>query len=284
MALNAWTLERETEPAQADGGVVLHLRGGDLHVREDGDRAKPALLLLHGLPASMRWWDAVVPRLAREHRVIRVDLLGQGGSEKPRDGYGIERQADLVAQALERLGVSEAAVVGHSYGGFVGTALVERHAAALVSRLMTIGTPPDLDSVESPMRRLATAPVVGPLVRRLVPDRLVHAAVERTFMPEFDVPERLSDDVERTTYRSFSRAARAGVDFREERSLDDRLARAGIPLLIVTGERDSLVEPDSVERFRDVPGARIVRIPGVGHSPQVEAPGRTAELILDFTG
>ena len=68
------------------------------------------------------------PPLERDHRVVAVDLLGFGGSEKPDAGYSIEEQADLVAQALSRLGVHEATVVGHSLGGTVVDALAERPA------------------------------------------------------------------------------------------------------------------------------------------------------------
>ena len=191
LALNAWISGRETEAAEADPpGRVLELPGGDIHVREDGARGKPPLVLIHGFACSMRWWDAITPLLAREHRVIRIDLLGHGGSEKPRDGYSMENQADLVAAAMDRMGVARAAVVGHSMGGMVGTALVERHRER-VSRLMTIGTPPDLDSAEpSASRRVAGLPVVGPAISRLAPQRMVHAEVESTFIPEFDPPDR----------------------------------------------------------------------------------------------
>ena len=86
LALNMLLVERDTEPANADIGRVLDLPGGDVHVREDGEPTDPPLVLIHGFQASLRWWDRVTPALAREHRVIRIDLLGHGGSEKPRDG------------------------------------------------------------------------------------------------------------------------------------------------------------------------------------------------------
>ena len=65
----------------------------------------------------MDWWDGMVPLLERNHRVIAVDLLGHGGSEKPGSGYTPPNQAQVVAEALERLDVSDATVVGHSLGG-----------------------------------------------------------------------------------------------------------------------------------------------------------------------
>jgi len=67
----------------------------------------------------------MIPILARKHRVVAVDLLGHGGSEKPSSGYSIENQADLVAGVLGRLGVRNAEVVGHSLGGSVAVALTD---------------------------------------------------------------------------------------------------------------------------------------------------------------
>ena len=80
-----------------------------------------------------------MPLLDREHRVVAVDLLGHGGSEKPDSGYSIPNQADLVAEALERLGVRHAEVVGHSLGGGVATALAER-SPELVETVVIIDT------------------------------------------------------------------------------------------------------------------------------------------------
>ena len=99
LAVNTVVTDRETEEAHADVGRVLDLPGGDLQVREDGPPDGPALVLLHGFACSIGWWDQMTPALARDHRVIRFDLLGHGGSEKPKEGYGMESQARLVAAA-----------------------------------------------------------------------------------------------------------------------------------------------------------------------------------------
>ena len=244
VAVNALTLGRETKPAKADaGGRILDMPGGAIQVREDGAGPGPPLVLIHGFAGSMRWWDRVVPALARGRRVIRVDLLGHGGSAKPRDGYSMEHQADLVAAALRRLGVRRAIVIGHSMGGIVGTAMIERHPG-LVTRMMTIGTPPDADSSKStgPTQRIAFAPVIGPTVRRLASDDQVRAELERAFIPRVDVPQAFVDDIRRTTFTSFRKSGLEAHDYREDRPLLQRLADAGVPLTAVDGSRDSVVD------------------------------------------
>jgi pimeloyl-ACP methyl ester carboxylesterase len=279
LAVNTWAVERETEDAEADIGRIVELPQGDIHVREDGDPRKPPMLLIHGYAVSMHWWDRVVPQLAREHRVIRLDLLGHGGSEKPRNGYSMEEQADVVATVLEELGVRRTAVVGHSMGGIVATAVVERHPG-IVSRLMTIGTPPDEPEPGPRVTdRLAYVPVIGHAAWSLINEDYVRSQVETTSPPEIDLPREITDDPSEVTYRVFRESSEGIADYWDEAPLDERLADEGVPLTVVVGEED---EPEEAEDFRRVPGARISVLEGLGHSPHVERPGRTAELILDF--
>jgi pimeloyl-ACP methyl ester carboxylesterase len=281
LALNTVLVERDTDPADPDVGRILELPGGDVQVREDGDRTAPPVVLVHGFQASLRWWDRVTPKLAREHRVIRIDLLGHGGSEKPRDGYTMEEQADLVAQAMESLGVTRATVVGHSMGGRVGTALAERHRE-LVDRLMVIGTAPENRFYRNRFpQRVAAAPVVGHALSRVIPDSAYRRQVDLAFADGTDVPELLYDDPKRATFNSFTGSRDGGRDFTGEKPLDVRLERSGIRLDVIFGSEDELVDPKGAAEW-DVPGVRKVVLPGHGHSPMVEDPERMARLIAEF--
>ncbi len=103
LAANTVLVELDTEPADEDDiGRILKLPAGDIQITDDGHPDAPPIVLVHGFQASLRWWDGVTERLSREFRVIRVDLLGHGGSEKPRNGYSMEEQGDLVAQVMEQ--------------------------------------------------------------------------------------------------------------------------------------------------------------------------------------
>ena len=76
----------------------------DLNVVQDGPLGAPAVLLVHGLAGSTAWWDPVVAILARNFRVIRVDLRGHGRSPSPRHGYDTATHARSVEAALDRRG------------------------------------------------------------------------------------------------------------------------------------------------------------------------------------
>ncbi len=258
-----------TRVVSRDGTQIAYWTGGE----------GPPLVLVHGFQASLRWWDQVTPALARHHRVVRLDLLGHGGSEKPRNGYSMEEQADLVAGVMRRLRVRRAPVVGNSMGGTVGTALVERHRG-LVSRLMTIGTPPDADDAPNRAGRLAMWPVTGHAARTLAPRRILRSRLEEAFIPEYDAPDELVDDIERTTYRSFRESAQQVREYWDEKPLDERLADERIPLLVVFGSQE---EPGSgVAQFRRVPRSRVVVLEGLDHVPHMERPRRILPLIQDF--
>ena len=94
-------------------------------------------MLIHCYLCSLEWWDELAPLLSEDHRVIRIDLLGHGGSEKPSSGYSIEDQAGLVAGALTGLDVQGAVVVGQSMGAGVAVALAEQ-SSQLVDRVVAM--------------------------------------------------------------------------------------------------------------------------------------------------
>jgi len=102
----------------------LGVSGGELAYRDLGDPEDPAVLLLHGFPASSYLWRNVAPLLEPWMRVIAPDLLGAGDSDKPPDAQlGIEAQARYVRELLGSLGVSSFAAIGQGLGGGVAQLL-----------------------------------------------------------------------------------------------------------------------------------------------------------------
>jgi pimeloyl-ACP methyl ester carboxylesterase len=280
---NATVVDRQD--ADATGNQTLPLDGEDIYVRQDGPRDAPALVLLHGLGSSTRWWDRLVPMLARSYHVIRIDLLGHGRSAKPAGGgYAIPQQARRVGQALDRLGVTHAIVVGHSTGGYVATALAEQRGD-LVTALALIDTGPRTDAFisQGPLGRLLEVPVVGQLLWRVRTDGLLRKSLSTAFAPSFQISQPLVDDVRGMPYHALTAASRATHDYLKQRPLPDRLTALGKPLLVIFGEQDRRWRPASAGFYRAVAGARVELLPGVGHSPMLEDPPRTAALLRTFT-
>lgn len=276
------TVSVRAETAEATGDEIVRLPGGDLHIVQDGPPDAPTVVLLHGLGGSTAWWDPVLPALQDLH-VVRVDLLGHGGSAKPADGYGIADQATRIATALDRLGVRRATIVGHSTGGTVATALAERRRD-LVAAIALVGTGPRMDAYtgDSFVSDLMSTPVVSELVWRLRTDGTVRSALSSAFTRDVTIPDQIVDDVRGMTYRALTGTDEASTAYLEERPIPDRLAGLGLPTLVLFGSQDHRWRLSSAEDYRQVPGARVEILDGVGHTPMIEDPGTTGTLLHGF--
>jgi pimeloyl-ACP methyl ester carboxylesterase len=294
LAINTIVVEGETKPAEVTepGGRILHLKGGDLQVVDRGPRDASPIVLVHCYTCAIDWWNRLMPLLERglprsgaPHRVVAIDLLGFGGSEKPGSGYSMENQANVVAEALDRLGVSNAVVVGHSMGGAVSTALSELPDSP-VTRLVDIDQAPNDEDYGDGLgftAELSFLPVLGPAIWQVIPDSEISKGLGKAFAPGYDVPDEFVEEFKRMTYTSYDDAADGEDSYLSEEPLDRRLRETGLPLLAIFGAEDQIFEAKrSLAAFAGVPGAKTASIPGAGHSPNVEKPARTARLILEF--
>jgi pimeloyl-ACP methyl ester carboxylesterase len=295
LLLNAIVVDNATKDAQVrDAGArLVETSNGTLQVLEEGNPRGTPLVLIHCYTCSMSWWDDLAPLLGRDHRVIRVDLLGHGGSDKPGAGYSIDDQATAVAEALAKLGVINATVVGHSLGGSVATDLAQR-SPQLATRVVIIDQAAEDGFDSEPFaQRLSYWPIVGQATDRLMriaPKSTVLDQYHEAFAPGyeiangFDNPDQPVDDLRAMTYTAYNETYDAEQDFVDQAPLDQRLAAAHVPTMVIFGSEDQIYDAqEAVERYRaDVPGVQTHLIPGAGHSPNVERPNAVAPLVLSW--
>lgn len=298
LTVNTITTGSQTKPAEvtAEGGQILQLSRGDVHVTDSGEPASPTpgqpIVLIHCYACSLHWFDRLEPLLAERHRVIRVDLLGFGGSEKPESGYEIPAQAGVVAEAMNQLGVQGALVAGNSMGGSVTASLAEQ-ASQLVDRAVVIDEAPNNDDYGDGLplpARLNYVPVLGEALWRITPDFAVRDSYAEAFAPNYDLeqgfddPDQVVHDYDAMTYTSFDSAHAAADDFADELPLDERFKRTPVPLMVIFGAEDQIFDAEAaIEGYSDVPGVRTEIIEGAGHAPQIEAPEEVATLIEGFS-
>jgi len=293
LAVNAVTTSSQTKEAEPtlDEARILKLSSGDVQVTDSGEAEGQTIVLLHGYANSLHWFDKLEPLLAEQHRVIRIDLLGFGGSEKPESGYSISEQASTVAEALSELEVQGALVAGNSMGGSVTTSLAEQ-ASQLVDRAVLIDTAPSRDDFGDGLpflAKLGYTPVLGQAMWRLTPDFAIRDGFAEAFAPGFDQetgfddPDQVVEDFRAMTYTSYDQASAEANDFTEEFPLDERFRQTPVPLMVIFGAEDQIFDAEkSLEGFEDVPGVQTELIEGAGHAPQVEKPEEVAELLEDF--
>ncbi len=282
LVANTLVVDSQTRPAMArSGGRIVETPVVAANVAEAG--TGPAIVMIHGFGAAIDWWDEIAPALATDHRVIRIDLIGHGGTAAPASGYTIPRQAELVAAVLDRLGVDRVTVIGHSMGGEVATALAERNPARIAAMIL-IDSPPTAGTTFTIMTDAAMTPVIGELLSHFETDQAIRRGLAQGFAPGFPVPEKFVADLRQLTYTAFRSAHEDSIAYRTAKPTNERLAALTPvpPLLALTGTEDAIVPPEYAKYFAQVPGAKIVMIEGAGHSPMVEKPARTLELIRSF--
>ncbi len=298
LVVNAVITGSQTKGAEAtaEGGQILQLSRGEVQVTDSGEPAgaNPGqpIVLIHCYACSLHWFDKLEPLLAERHRVIRIDLLGFGGSEKPESGYEIPAQAQVVAEAMNQLGIQGALVAGNSMGGGVTASLAEQ-ASQLVDRAVVIDAAPNTDDYGPGLpflARLSYTPVLGEALWRVTPDFVVRDSYQESVAPDFDLeagfddPDQVLHDYDAMTYTSFDQAPSAYDDYVEELPLDERFKRTPVPLLVVFGAEDQIIDADAaIEGYADVPGIRTEIVAGAGHTPQVEKSEEVAALLEAFS-
>ena len=248
-------------------------------------------LFLHGIPGSARSWDRVLPLLPPGVRAFVPDLLGFGGSDRAAafDDLHAEGQAALLEGMLERLGVRRPLLVGHDFGGPValrmllraGGAHPERYAGLVLAATNAFGDAP----IPFPLS-LVNAPVVGPLAARVLfaPFALTGMCRFGARRGRVDAAGAVGDARQAGAIRTiFAGSLRdlPGLYGPIERFLP----RIALPAVVLWGDRDPFFPLAAGERTAAaVPGARFVRLDGVGHFVPDEAPERVAAAVGELAG
>ena len=282
LVVNTFWVDMQTRAAAPrDGGQIIDTGIVPANVKVEG--SGPTLVLIHGFGAAIDWWDNIAPQLARDHRVIRIDLIGHGGTEAPRSAYSIERQARLVSSTLDKLGVDRFTIIGHSMGGEVATALASMQPGR-IERMVLIDSPPTVGTKFSLLAQAYFTPVIGELLHHFSSDRVLRRGLEQGFAPGFPVPEKFIADFRQLTYSAAREAHDDSEAYRRNRPTFERLAalQPVPPLLVIFGTQDAIVPPQDAKFFERVPGAKVVMIEGAGHSPMVETPDQVLDLIRSF--
>ncbi|MFN8492927.1 MAG: alpha/beta hydrolase [Caldilineaceae bacterium] len=249
------------------------------HYRTHGQPDGLPLLLLHGSYASSRWWEPLFAVLPDEIYAVAPDLRGCGASDKPATGYTIEEQAADVAAFVETLGWQHFDLAAHAAGGAIGIEFALQHFAQLHSLTLVDSAP--VEGVFTPLDTLM-------LLEQMKMDRPLLQQALTLLMPTFslDTPEnaaffaQLVEDAAQMAPPAFTAVA-------ESLGRWNRFAAAKaltLPTLIVWGDQDEIVSRDVATRtLLAIPGAGNLEIlPGVGHSPMIEAPLALAERIIEF--
>jgi pimeloyl-ACP methyl ester carboxylesterase len=271
----------------------MSLAGYETRVLElEGDGVP--IVMLHGYADSADCWRQMLALLARQgRRAIAVDLPGFGTADRLAPDPILPQLDAFVAAAARYVagGARERVIaIGNSLGGCVSLRLAERHPARIAGVVAV--APAGLE-----MTRLLYLVERDPVLHSLlavpapVPSAVLRAAVARLYRQlAFAHPGAIDSNVVNAfTYHHRKRARVAHYLDTAHRLLPElkdpfELARITAPVLLVWGDRDRLVFHRGAEKLlAAVPDSRLELLVGIGHCPQVEAPTRLTELLLEFS-
>ncbi|MGO4752912.1 alpha/beta fold hydrolase, partial [Streptomyces sp. 2MCAF27] len=147
-----------------------------------------------------------------------------------------------------------------------------------VTALALINTGPSLDAFIAPQ-----SAAIGPSQWPPTDEQLRRFASTGFSRAGYQIPPELLDEVRCMTHHTLTATMQATRGYLEQQALPDRLTALGKPLLVIFGEDDRRWRSSSAADYRAVPGARVELLPGLGHSPILEDPPRTATPLLAFT-
>ncbi len=246
----------------------IDIDGAIFHVREEGPPGAPALLLLHSLGTTMEIFAPQVPALARQYRVIRMDLRGHGLSGATEGDYSMASLAADAIAVLDALGVARAHVAGVSIGGRLSLEL----AAAYPDRVLSI-MPCDTSFISGPPERWITR-MDGVRAGGM-------AAVQDAVMANWVIDPSLPSS--RALLRMLLRTDPMGY-LGCAAALRDATMPGPItcPTTVVVGEADpSSPVAKSQEIAAGIPGAALVIIPNASHIPNFEAAEVVTATMLE---
>ena len=250
-----------------------------MHVA-DSERGEKCVVLLHGYLESMVIWEEFVPLLYKDVRVVTLDLPGHGISVVNGEVHTMEYLADCVASTMTALGIERYSVVGHSMGGYVALAMLDKYSDRLDS-ITLLSSFANADSKEKCDRRRREIELVKAgkksMMARLVP----HAG----FAPQN--VKRLKDSVEdmeeliMITEDEGVIAILGGMIERKDR--DEQLRQSSVPHMFILGRHDYYIPMEQAEEIeRTHPEARIVWLEESGHMGFIEEPEKCAKAILEM--
>lgn len=263
------------------GGVTVHLR-------DEGPKDAPAIILLHGSNADLHTWEPWVEGLKDTYRVIRFDQVGHGlTGPDPKDDYSRDNYVEDILQVADALGLKQFVLGGNSMGGKHALAFAVAHPDRVTGLVLVDGSGgPMLDmktgqpAGEKQERgsgnigfRIAQMPGVNLLAEQVTPRALIARSLEQSVSVKSVATDAAIDRYwELLRYPGNRRATLKRFSIPYDPLTEAEIAGVATPTLILWGEEDRLI-PVVAGRWLDatMPNSTLVVYPNIGHLPQEEA-------------
>ncbi len=268
-------------------GEFLDLSGARIYYYAAGTRgAGNPVVFLHGFATSSHLWNDVVPLMPAGHRLVVLDLLGYGRSDRPGDrALDIRAHAARVVELLDELHIHSACIVGHGLGGGIAQSLAVRHADR-VSHLCLIDAVA-FDAWPSFAAKVARATLS---VTKLLPPRSLVGALRRALARGYADPVRVARSIDMYVRPFADEPGRdaliahlRAMSSDETADLATRLSGITIPTAIIWGRHDRVTPLETGRRLQAaIPSASLAIVDDARHFAPEESPRPIADVLADL--
>jgi pimeloyl-ACP methyl ester carboxylesterase len=242
----------------------------------------PVVVLVHGFGSQARFdWGNVLLPLSEKHRVLALDQIGFGSSDKPFIDYSIQTYVDFLGEFLRTLNIHEFTLAGESLGGWISALYTIESLAPENTGPYASPRPQRLILEDAAgMAALPTGPIA-------IPGTLADAhGVAIVFHDKSRVTEEFVREdwaMQLKANDGFTKRSIWGNPKIATEVVSDRLAKITVPTLVVWGGSDELVPLAQGRAYaQGIPGAKLSIIPECGHGPSVEKPAEFLAVVLPF--
>ena len=264
--------------------------GAVAHVRDQGNREGPALVLIHGSNASLHTWEPWVALLGAKYRIVTMDMPGHGlTGAVPGDDYSRSGMVAFTHEVVGKLGLTHYAIGGNSMGGGVAAQYAEDYPAEVNALILVdaAGLPRKMQPGEKiPLGfRLARTPILNKIMLYVSPRSIIAEGVHKVFVDQSKVTEEMIDRYYDLNLYDGNRRATV-IRFRlpmSNEAVSEKLGQIRAPTLILWGDKDGLIPVANASEFQKrISGAKVVIYPDVGHVPMEEVPEKSAADVDAF--
>lgn len=281
------------EPARYGEDQFIEINSYRIHYIEVGT-GEP-LLLIPGSFSTYRVWNRIIPYLSDDFRIIAVDYVGAGASDKPKSGfhYTIDEQADLLAAMIRDLERGPVNIAGASYGGVIVLNLATRYPD-LVRKVISIEgsvvKPDELPA--SPFESLLKYPLLGDLFIGVIKTGLLNRAVLKLAMGEWYSQMTAAEKREELAGLKYNAGSAhrvawywISVSHKTCRDFTEEAKGIAAPVLYLYGEKSDFQEmvQENIQFFETyLPHVKVTGFADGIHDLQTQKLHETAALILEF--
>jgi len=252
--------------------------GGAVESAFSVEGSGPPLFLIHGVGASRRSWDGLIPHLRSSFRCISYDLRGHGRTPKRPPPYALDDFVEDLEALRRELGIEQAHFAGHSLGGMIAPAYAHRYGAHVLSLGLFSTAAFRRDEDRARLRQFVAtmrADGIGAVLESLR---------DRWFTPEYAA--RHPDAIERRLQQVRAMDPEVYINtfaVYVESETSPWLPGLHQPTLVLTGENDVSCGPRlNRQMAAALPHSELMILPGLRHSILMEAPDQVAAPMLAF--